>query len=388
MLPNLSALAQPTEVKRTRAGDELTGPFGDLSLEPPDPNAQLLARMGLDEDERPATLRRQNAYNRGQFYARRNARRRPESHPGRRALREIRQAQSAQRREELKAESQRFMQSAVDALRDAMAVGGLDPADEPEPEPAPAPAPAPAPTPAPKNLKMPVERLLEQPSPDFLADMRTQARLVEQEERRRRSERPVADADRRQLEQQQLDERATLERLALDEEGARARMRLWLSPRTPNTLGDVLPPDDPVWQDYRRLLPLAVAAQAAVRARYRALLPERVRLMEWYELHENDERVRTKVWRVGPWRTGVGPRDGGWSDHDDIHLHNPPEALREWKEAYWKVERRWEVQNYLQPNSARNQLDLLRYLDNNIVNLPMYEFLSGAMQPDDDDDDL
>ena len=128
MLPNLSALAQPTEVKRDRAGNGPPGQFGDLSLEPPDPAAQALARMGPDDSERPATLQRQNAYNQQP----------PQPPQGEGDL--------------------SFMPSAVDALRDAMAGGGLDPADEP--------------TPALEVRRRPHQRLIEQLRPDFEADMR------------------------------------------------------------------------------------------------------------------------------------------------------------------------------------------------------------------------
>ena len=69
----------------------------------------------------------------------------------------------------------------------------------------------------------------------------------------------------------------------------------------------------------------------------------------------------------------------------------PPEALQRWNDEYKRISDQWEIQNYTNfgtPEQERsfavsNQLALLFYLDQQVVNLPMYEFLSGVMQPGD-----
>ena len=188
----------------------------------------------------------------------------------------------------------------------------------------------------------------------------------------------------------QMDE-GDLKRLGLDEEGAEDRMSRWLSkvsPWTSENLTDALASSDALREDYRFLVGPALKAQAAVREMYHVLLPERVELLDWYEQPQNTAAFRD-LGRVEKWKKAgaASSLSQEQSAYNYIHVSNPPLALQEWG----KVTNRY-IHMQLQGNDrpretaaeTGNKLNLLKYMDNNVVDLPMHEFLSGAMRTDND----
>ena len=186
----------------------------------------------------------------------------------------------------------------------------------------------------------------------------------------------------------QMDE-DDLKRRELDKGGAEDRMSRWLSEVSPWTfenLTDALASSDALREDYRFLVGPALKAQAAVRAMYRNLLPERVELLDWYEKPQNTAAFRN-LGRVQAWKKAGAASSLSLDEgaYNYIHVSHPPPALQEWG----KVTNRY-IHMQLQGNDrpretaaeTGNKLKLLKYMDNNVVDLPMHEFLSGAMRTD------
>jgi len=186
----------------------------------------------------------------------------------------------------------------------------------------------------------------------------------------------------------QMDE-DDLKRRELDKGGAEDRMSRWLSEVSPWTfenLTDALASSDALREDYRFLVEPANMAQTAVREMYRSLLPERVKLLDWYEKPQNTAAFRD-LGRVQAWKKAgaASSLSQEQSAYNYIHVSNPPLALQEWG----KVTNRY-IHMQLQGNDrpretaaeTGNKLKLLKYMDNNVVDLPMHEFLSGAMRTD------
>ena len=186
----------------------------------------------------------------------------------------------------------------------------------------------------------------------------------------------------------QMDE-DDLKRRGLDEEGAEDRMSRWLSevsPWTSENLTDALASSDALREDYRFLVGPALEAQAAVREMYRNLLPERVELLDWYEKPQNTAAFRNlgrvQAWKKAGAASSLSLDEGAYSY---IHVSNPPPALEEWG----KVTNRY-IHMQLQGNDrpretaaeTGNKLKMFKFLVNNVVDLPMHEFLSGAMRTD------
>ena len=186
----------------------------------------------------------------------------------------------------------------------------------------------------------------------------------------------------------QMDE-DDLKRRELDKGGAEDRMSRWLSEVSPWTfenLTDALASSDALREDYRFLVEPANMAQTAVREMYRSLLPERVKLLDWYEKPQNTAAFRN-LGRVQAWKKAgaASSLSQEQSAYNYIHVSNPPLALQEWG----KVTNRY-IHMQLQGNDrpretaaeTGNKLKMFKYLVNNVVDLPMHEFLSGAMRTD------
>ena len=186
----------------------------------------------------------------------------------------------------------------------------------------------------------------------------------------------------------QMDE-DDLKRRELDKGGAEDRMSRWLSEVSPWTfenLTDALASSDALREDYRFLVEPANRAQTAVREMYRSLLPERVKLLDWYEQPQNTAAFRdlgrVQAWKKAGAASSLSLDEGAYNY---IHVSHPPPALQEWG----KVTNRY-IHMQLQGNDrpretaaeTGNKLKLLKYMDNNVVDLPMHEFLSGAMRTD------
>ena len=186
----------------------------------------------------------------------------------------------------------------------------------------------------------------------------------------------------------QMDE-DDLKRRELDKGGAEDRMSRWLSEVSPWTfenLTDALASSDALREDYRFLVEPANRAQTAVREMYRSLLPERVKLLDWYEKPQNTAAFRdlgrVQAWKKAGAASSLSLDEGAYNY---IHVSHPPPALQEWG----KVTNRY-IHMQLQGNDrpretaaeTGNKLKLLKYMDNNVVDLPMHEFLSGAMRTD------
>ena len=241
-------------------------------------------------------------------------------------------------------------------------------------------------------MEQPPDRTEPGPNVFAAADAKRQRRVELERQRRVELERQLAmsraNEARLRGDLAQMDE-DDLKRLGLDEEGAEDRMSRWLSEVSPWTfenLTNALASSDALRGDYHSLVGPALRAQAAVREMYRNLLPERVKLLDWYENPLNTAAFRdlgrVQAWKKAGAASSLSQHEGAYNY---IHVSHPPPALQEWE----KVSNRY-VHKQLQRNAppretaakTGNKLKMWRYLVNNIVERPMHEFLSGAMRTD------